>query len=185
MNKPLPKSLHTVTVLANLCIHFMETEDQGPLDAMERSMGLLGYPGFDDPHGLVQKALAVVAKTPEVQVLPMSHPAPRGKGWVNETGSLTHNKWVRPRAMLTDQQVNDAELAKLHVVVAVDPDTGEETSEECPDFATAQDVRLTKENRGYRASIKRVKPDWDAQARYDAANGTDNGGLYDPMRHER
>ena len=32
---------------------------------------------------------------------------------------------------------------------------------------------------------KRVKPDWDAQARYDAANGTDNGGLHDPMRSER
>jgi hypothetical protein len=62
--KPLPKSLHTVTVLTKLAVHFARVDEQ-PLDhAMERLLRVLGYDeslaynGDDttDPYALVFQA---------------------------------------------------------------------------------------------------------------------------------
>lgn len=55
-DRPMPKSLHTVTVLVKLVKHFSEVDDQPMEDALDRTMNLLGYDEKNDPHGLVKAA---------------------------------------------------------------------------------------------------------------------------------
>jgi hypothetical protein len=68
--KPLPKSLHTVTVLTKLAVHFARVDHQ-PLDhAMERLLRVLGYDealAYDgdsttDPYALVYAAMQQAIK---------------------------------------------------------------------------------------------------------------------------
>ena len=54
--KPIPKSLHTVTVFVKLVKHFSEVDDQPLEDALDSLLSLLGYDEKNDPHGLVKAA---------------------------------------------------------------------------------------------------------------------------------
>jgi hypothetical protein len=78
MAKTIAKSLHTVTVLANLAV-YLRAADNGPVDQgaahyVNRAAEILGYPLMDsgapnaahtsDPHGLLGKASAIIAKDP-------------------------------------------------------------------------------------------------------------------------
>ena len=42
-NKPIPKSLHTVTVFVKLTQHFAQADEQPLEDALERTLNVLGY----------------------------------------------------------------------------------------------------------------------------------------------
>jgi hypothetical protein len=70
MTKPLPKSLHTITVLTKLAVHFARVDEQ-PLDhAMERLLRVLGYDeslaynsdSTTDPYALVEAAMPQAIK---------------------------------------------------------------------------------------------------------------------------
>jgi hypothetical protein len=56
-NRPIPKSLHTVTVLVKLAQHFSDVDDQPLEDALERAFNCLGLDTRNDPHGLEAAAL--------------------------------------------------------------------------------------------------------------------------------
>jgi len=63
MNAPLPKSLHTVTVLVNLARHLNYPDAN---DAVTGALFILGYHDADastDIHGLRDKAVAILRKT--------------------------------------------------------------------------------------------------------------------------
>jgi hypothetical protein len=56
-NRPIPKSLHTVTVLVKLARHFEDWESMPPEDAVDFAMRSLGLRHLPDPHGLRAAAL--------------------------------------------------------------------------------------------------------------------------------
>jgi hypothetical protein len=77
MQKPLAKSLHTISVLVNLARHLCAVDqgpDRGAAHYVDRAAEILGYPLMDsgapnaahtsDPHGLLGKASAIIAKDP-------------------------------------------------------------------------------------------------------------------------
>lgn len=53
--KPLPKSLHTVTVLVRM-VRYFQFETGSYSRAMARALRILGYDAGDDPHGLIAAA---------------------------------------------------------------------------------------------------------------------------------
>lgn len=56
MSKPLPKSLHTITALANVA-KYLNTLAFTPAAAVVRACDILGYSETpDDPHGLIAAA---------------------------------------------------------------------------------------------------------------------------------
>lgn len=58
--KPLPKSLHTVTVLVRMAEAYRETVDWGSLsarEAVEQVLADLGKDDIPDDHGLIEAAL--------------------------------------------------------------------------------------------------------------------------------
>jgi hypothetical protein len=67
--KPIPKSLHTVRVLAIMAQHFLDegaTRDEEPYglsrsEAVSYALLKLGYDGTPDTHGLKAKALKAMA----------------------------------------------------------------------------------------------------------------------------
>lgn len=63
--KPIPKSLHTVTVFTKLVEHFSYVDQQPFEDAMDRLLNVLGYSDDNDPHGLAASALKALDKKKE------------------------------------------------------------------------------------------------------------------------
>lgn len=59
--KPLAKSLHTVTVLVTLARFYMDRVDTVET-AMSEALSDLGLAGKADPYGLVAKASAILSK---------------------------------------------------------------------------------------------------------------------------
>lgn len=58
--KPLPKSLHTVTVLVRMAMAYKETVDWGSYgwrDLIEQVLADLGKDEMPDSHGLIEAAL--------------------------------------------------------------------------------------------------------------------------------
>jgi hypothetical protein len=58
--KTLPKSLHTVTVIAAVARRYMECERYPAVNAIEKALEDLGYSDAGDPYGLAVKTLAVL-----------------------------------------------------------------------------------------------------------------------------
>lgn len=58
----IPKSLHTVTAIANLTFH-LQTQSgaasQPDSVALDRACAILGYTGAEDPYGLKARAMKV------------------------------------------------------------------------------------------------------------------------------
>ena len=63
-NTILPKSLHTVTVLANVAGELLNTKPGvgSARVAVKVALRVLGYEGTADPYGLADKAVAVLDK---------------------------------------------------------------------------------------------------------------------------
>jgi hypothetical protein len=61
IEKPLAKSLHTVTVLVTVCRLYMDRLDS-PEAAMTEALSDLGLAGKPDPYGLAAQALRLIAK---------------------------------------------------------------------------------------------------------------------------
>jgi hypothetical protein len=62
-NPILPKSLHTVTVLANVAEDLIATgRFKAPRAAVKAVLGMLGYADTPDTYGLADKAVAVLEK---------------------------------------------------------------------------------------------------------------------------
>lgn len=61
MEKPLAKSLHTITVLTRLARHFMR-ECETAEEAMTDALCVLGLDQAPDPYGLRAKALAQISE---------------------------------------------------------------------------------------------------------------------------
>lgn len=59
--KAIAKSLHTITVLQQVCRLHMESGKSRP-DAMAAAMATLGLAGRPDPYGLEEKALRMMDK---------------------------------------------------------------------------------------------------------------------------
>jgi hypothetical protein len=57
----IPKSLHTVTALVNVA-RYIRTPTGTAEDAVIRATILLGYTDAPDPHGLIARAIAALAK---------------------------------------------------------------------------------------------------------------------------
>jgi len=58
VDKTLPKSLHTVTVLVNVARELIESGRAiGTSAAIRRASDVLGYSGATDPHDLLDKAM--------------------------------------------------------------------------------------------------------------------------------
>lgn len=57
MSKPIPKSLHTVTVLVRLADSYGRADPEGRI---ERALEFLGYGSAPDDHGLAAAALKVI-----------------------------------------------------------------------------------------------------------------------------
>ncbi len=55
--KPLPKSLHTVTVLVNVAQMIQRLNDQIDECAVGSALTVLGYDGSPDAYGLAAKAV--------------------------------------------------------------------------------------------------------------------------------
>lgn len=53
---PVAKSLHTISVLVNIALHFVVNDKITQQRAMDRTMVLLGLWGRPDPHELYAKA---------------------------------------------------------------------------------------------------------------------------------
>lgn len=68
MFKPMPKSLHTVSVLVNVARLFQQlaaTNGGARMSAeyaVESAIGSLGYHGVPDPYGLAARAIAILEK---------------------------------------------------------------------------------------------------------------------------
>ena len=62
LTKPIPKSLHTVTVLVKLAGLFQRTQGYYPADALAAAVAFLGYADTPDAHGLAAAALKVMGK---------------------------------------------------------------------------------------------------------------------------
>lgn len=68
MFKPMPKSLHTVSVLVNVARLFQQLAAanggarMSAEYAVESAIGSLGYHGAPDPCGLAQRSVAVLSK---------------------------------------------------------------------------------------------------------------------------
>ena len=52
MSKPIPKSLHTVTVLVKIARHFMETRGDNIDGALTDALDFLGYSRAQDSYRL-------------------------------------------------------------------------------------------------------------------------------------
>lgn len=62
-DKPIAKSLHTITVLQQVCALHQQWQTEMPrVDCMALAMKTLGLSGRDDPHGLEEKALRLMDK---------------------------------------------------------------------------------------------------------------------------
>lgn len=59
--KPIAKSLHTLTVLQQVC-RLHESKGNGRAMAMTLAMETLGLAGRPDPYGLEEKALRLMDK---------------------------------------------------------------------------------------------------------------------------
>ena len=61
----IPKSLHTVTAIANLTFHLQTQSGASPQPmgpdsvALDRACAILGYAGAEDPYGLKARAMKV------------------------------------------------------------------------------------------------------------------------------
>lgn len=60
--KPIPKSLHTVTVLRRVASHIADTEELLPEDCLQQALDVLGLSGLEDSYGLVQQAKAQIIR---------------------------------------------------------------------------------------------------------------------------
>lgn len=66
--KPIPKSLHTVTVLQRLAVYIAKEENRDsstylpPEDCVEAARYVLGLSDMDDTYGLVQQAKAQIIR---------------------------------------------------------------------------------------------------------------------------
>lgn len=61
MEKPIAKSLHTITVLQQVTRLF-ESQGLGRPEALQSAMETLGLAGRDDPYGLADKAMRLMDK---------------------------------------------------------------------------------------------------------------------------
>lgn len=63
MNKPIPKSLHTVTVLIKLAAHLASlTVGATPRECVNDALEFLGYDLNDDAHSLASAARKILSK---------------------------------------------------------------------------------------------------------------------------
>jgi hypothetical protein len=60
--KPIPKSLHTVTVLRRVASHIADTEELLPEDCLQQALDVLGLSDLEDCYGLVQQAKAQIIR---------------------------------------------------------------------------------------------------------------------------
>lgn len=58
--KPMPKSLHTVTALANFGAYLADTQQMPLADAVREAAAILGYESSDDAYGLAARAVAIL-----------------------------------------------------------------------------------------------------------------------------
>lgn len=65
MSKPLPKSLHTVTVLVRVATHIRKSECLNIPDCVATALDILGYTDENTPdtYGLVTAAIKQMAAT--------------------------------------------------------------------------------------------------------------------------
>lgn len=60
--KAIAKSLHTITVLQQVCTFLLTDNTMSRPDAMAQAMQILGLSGRPDPYGLEEKALRLMDK---------------------------------------------------------------------------------------------------------------------------
>ena len=60
--KPVAKSLHTITVIQQVTQYIIEREMLDPAFALDKALEVLGLAGRDDPYGLAAKAFRLMGK---------------------------------------------------------------------------------------------------------------------------
>jgi hypothetical protein len=60
MSRPIPRSLHTITALAQVALLILEHQPMPAGRAVKAAAIALGYSHLDDPHGLCERAIKTV-----------------------------------------------------------------------------------------------------------------------------